>query len=63
MAKQYEDMEAVVLHCPRCRQATPVFKRLLLILPDGELHEYRCRICGESLGTKREIEPRPTLIR
>lgn len=32
----------------------PVNERLLLVLPDRELHEYTCRSCGESLGT-REI--------
>ena len=30
----------------------PVRSRLLLVLPDGELHEYLCVACGESLGSK-----------
>jgi hypothetical protein len=30
----------------------PVRSRLLLILPDGELHEYLCQACASSLGTK-----------
>ena len=61
--KQYEDMEATELYCPRCRRAMPVFKRLLLILPDGELYDYRCRRCGESLGTKRERQRSPMIVR
>jgi hypothetical protein len=24
----------------------------LLVLPDGELHEYRCAVCATSLGTR-----------
>ncbi|MDY6908508.1 MAG: cytoplasmic protein [Thermodesulfobacteriota bacterium] len=49
---QYEDFNATALYCPRCRQAMPVRSRLLLILPDGELHEYLCRACSFSVGTK-----------
>jgi hypothetical protein len=30
----------------------PVRSRLLLVLPDGELHEYLCQACASSLGTK-----------
>lgn len=30
----------------------PVRQRLLLFLPDGELHEYLCQRCGTSLGTR-----------
>lgn len=30
----------------------PVYSRLLLILPDGELHEYLCQACTASLGTR-----------
>lgn len=30
----------------------PVRSRLLLVLPDGELHEYLCQVCASSLGTK-----------
>lgn len=30
----------------------PVHSRLLLILPDGELHEYLCEVCATSVGTK-----------
>jgi hypothetical protein len=30
----------------------PVRERLLLVLPDGELHEYLCGRCLTSLGTR-----------
>ena len=50
--RQYEDFNASALYCPRCKQAMPVRSRLLLVLPDGELHEYLCQACGSSLGTK-----------
>jgi hypothetical protein len=51
----YESLEASLLHCPRCRQAMPVRKRLLLVLLDGEKHEYVCQRCGTPCGSK--IEP------
>jgi hypothetical protein len=35
-----------------------VRERLLLVLPDGELHEYRCAACAQSLGT-RTVTARP----
>ncbi|HZP42516.1 MAG TPA: hypothetical protein VFD84_13550 [Candidatus Binatia bacterium] len=50
----YESLEASLLHCPRCRQAMPVRKRLLLVLLDGEKHEYVCQQCGTPCGAKME---------
>ena len=32
----------------------PVRQHLLLVLPDGELHQFRCAGCGTAVGTKRE---------
>lgn len=49
---QYEDFHATALYCPKCRDAMPVRSRLLLVLPDGELHEYLCQVCSTSVGTK-----------
>jgi len=37
----------------------PVRSRLLLILPDGELHEYLCEGCAASLGTKTVTQNQP----
>jgi hypothetical protein len=31
---------------------------LLLVMPQGELHDYRCVVCGESLGS-REVKAEP----
>jgi len=60
----FRSFEASELFCPRCRASMPVREFLLLVLPDGELFEYRCATCGEPLG-KRKVEgaPAPGLIR
>jgi len=56
--KQFEDLEAVSLYCPRCKTAMPVRKRLLLVLLDSEMYEYLCAHCGASVGKK--TGPLPT---
>ena len=48
----FQEFEATALYCPRCKEAVPVRKRLLLVLVDGEMYEYLCAYCSESLGTK-----------
>jgi hypothetical protein len=48
----FRDLAASELYCSRCQTSRPVRERLLLVLPDGELHEYRCSVCGTSLGTR-----------
>jgi hypothetical protein len=58
---QFEEFEAATLFCPKCKDAMPVRKRLLLVLLDGELYEYLCQGCGSSLGTKRE-KKQPKII-
>ena len=52
--KQFESLEAISLYCPRSKQAMPVRKRLLLVLPESEVHEYLCAGCGTSVGKKSE---------
>jgi len=42
-ADAFGSLEASLLFCPTCRQAMPVRKRLLLVLLDGEKHEYVCQ--------------------
>ncbi|MCD6539548.1 MAG: hypothetical protein J7K37_02460 [Candidatus Omnitrophica bacterium] len=32
----------------------PVREVLLLVLPDGNLYDYRCLVCGDSLGMKKD---------
>ena len=48
----YGEFEATELYCPNCKKAVPVIKSLLLILPEGDKYEYRCRFCGTSVGDK-----------
>lgn len=55
--QQFESFSASELYCPRCRVARPVRERLLLVTPAGEIHDYRCTVCGDSLGT-REVSGR-----
>jgi hypothetical protein len=54
----YGSLEASLLHCPQCRQAMPVRKRLLIVLLDGEKHEYVCQRCGTPCASKVEPAPR-----
>lgn len=54
----FRDLAASELYCARCQAARPVRERLLLVLPDGELHEYRCSVCATSLGT-RNVRAQP----
>ena len=59
---QFEEFQASALFCPRCQAARPVRERLLLILPDGELHEYLCAACGSSVGKRKATAPAPPLL-
>jgi len=47
-----------MLACPKCRVATRVRKRLLIILPEGDKYEYLCQQCGSTCGTTVESDPR-----
>ncbi|MDP2924381.1 MAG: cytoplasmic protein [Candidatus Omnitrophota bacterium] len=51
--EQYKDFSATHLYCPNCQASAPVVERILLALPDGDLYEYICQNCGESLGDKK----------
>lgn len=51
---QYETFEATQLFCPHCRQAQPVRKHLLLVLPTGNKYDYRCAVCATSVGSKMD---------
>jgi hypothetical protein len=48
----FNEFEALELYCPKCGKAVPVNKFLLLILPEGDKYEYRCRFCGTAVGDK-----------
>ena len=57
--RQFRQLEATLLRCPRCADAVPVRKRLLLVLPEGEKFEYVCSRCSATCGTKIERPPPP----
>jgi len=48
----FDQLEATELYCVECKQAVPVRKMLLLVLPEGDKYEYRCQYCGEKVGDK-----------
>jgi hypothetical protein len=50
----YGEFEATELFCPTCRQARPVRQHLLLVLPTGNKYDYRCAVCGTSVGSKMD---------
>lgn len=54
--KQFEKLTATHLYCNNCGQSMPVRERLLLVLPDGELYDYSCAQCGESVGSRKETD-------
>jgi endogenous inhibitor of DNA gyrase (YacG/DUF329 family) len=55
----FDEFEATELYCTRCGKAVPVRKSLLLVLPEGDKYEYRCALCGNTVGDKidRSAEP------
>jgi ribosomal protein L37E len=55
--KQFDKFVATHLYCDRCGQSMPVVETLLLVLPDGNLYDYRCRGCGKSVGERKESGP------
>jgi len=57
MQQQFEHLRASEIYCNRCRKAQPVRERLLLVLPHAELHDYRCTVCGDSLGSREVTSP------
>ena len=48
----FKEFDATELYCPKCGQAVPVRKRLLLVLPEGDKYEYVCAFCATTVGTK-----------
>ena len=48
----FKEFDATELYCPKCGQAVPVRKRLLLVLPEGDKYEYLCTYCATTVGTK-----------
>ena len=61
--RQFDELEASSLFCPKCKTAVPVRKRLLLVLPEGERYEYLCVYCSTSVGRKvKEVTQKIQLI-
>ncbi|HXK11718.1 MAG TPA: cytoplasmic protein [Vicinamibacteria bacterium] len=60
--RQFEELQASALFCPRCQTARPVRERLLLVLPDGELYEYLCAACNTSVGKRKVTAPPSPLL-
>jgi len=54
--RQYDSLEASELFCGTCRQAQPVRRHLLLVLPTGNKYEYRCAACGTPVGAKDDSD-------
>ncbi len=50
----YSELEVSELYCAKCKRATPVRQRLLLILPSGNKYDYTCSVCGSSVGSKMD---------
>ncbi len=61
-ADMFKEFDATQLYCPRCKQAVPVRKRLLLVLPEGDKYEYLCAFCSETVGTKIDRNVKPANI-
>ena len=56
MPDSFREFEATTLFCGRCKQATAVRKRLLLVLPTGNKYDYACSVCGTTVGGKTESD-------
>jgi hypothetical protein len=54
MEHSFDQFNAALLYCNKCRRAMPVRQRLLLVLPDGDLYDYTCEGCDSSVGSKTE---------
>jgi hypothetical protein len=54
MADTFKEFEAESLFCVKCKRATPVRKRLLLVLPTGNKYDYICSACGAAVGGKTD---------
>jgi len=56
MVDSFGELEASSLFCLRCKQANPVRKKLLLILPSGTKYDYTCSVCGAQVGGKTDSD-------
>jgi hypothetical protein len=56
MVDSFGKLEASSLFCPRCKRATPVQKKFLLVLPSGNTYDYTCSVCGTQVGGKTDSD-------
>lgn len=61
--QQFDQFRAAELYCPTCKVSRPVRERLLLVLPHAELYDYRCQVCGTSVGQREAKAPPPSMQR
>lgn len=61
-ARQFDAFRASTLFCKTCQKAMKITERLLLVLPEKELHEYVCTGCQGVVGT-REISAAEQVMR
>jgi len=59
---KFESLRASSLFCKTCGEARPVTERLLLVLPEKELYEYLCNVCGTAVGS-REVSAAEQVMR
>ncbi|QWR78251.1 hypothetical protein [Candidatus Magnetomonas plexicatena] len=52
--KQFDKFIAKALYCNSCKQAVAVTERMISAEPECLVYDYRCEICGSSLGSKTE---------
>jgi hypothetical protein len=55
--RQFGEFRASQLFCKYCKTAVEVREVLLLVLPGKNLYDYRCKRCGNPVGTREEIDP------
>jgi hypothetical protein len=58
----FREFDATELYCPKCRESVPLKKRLLLVIPEGDMYEYLCAYCLASVGTKIDKKETPAGI-
>ncbi len=59
---KFDRLQATSLYCKKCGASQAVEERLLLVLPDRELYEYLCKVCGEPVGS-REVSAAEQVLR
>ncbi len=56
VSETFGEFDATSLFCNRCKRATPVRKKLLLVLPTGNKYDYTCSVCGSTVGGKTDSD-------